>query len=73
MKSSKCLLLLAALVGFGLVGKSNAALLSSIEITSPDSGALVGIDSKTLHSKQTQSSNPAFESKTGEYLVFFFW
>ena len=45
MKSSKCLLLLAALVGFGLVGKSNAALLSSIEITSPDSGALVGIDS----------------------------
>jgi hypothetical protein len=45
MKSSKCLLLLAALVGFGLVGKSNAALLSSIEITSPDSGASVGIDS----------------------------
>ena len=45
MKSSKCLLLLAALVGFGLVGKSNAALLSSIEITSHDSGAVVGIDS----------------------------
>jgi len=45
MKSSKCLLLLAALVGFGLAGNSHAALLSSIEIVSPDSGAIRGIDS----------------------------
>ena len=45
MKSSKCLLLLAALVGFGLSGSTHAAVISSIEITSPDSGALRGIDS----------------------------
>lgn len=45
MKSSKCLLLLAALVGFGLAGNSHAAQLTSIAITSPDSGSVVGIDS----------------------------
>ncbi len=46
MKGSKCLLLLAAfLVGFGLVGRSDAATISTLEVTSPDSGAIKGIDS----------------------------
>ena len=46
MKGSKCLLLLAAfLVGFGLVGRSDAATISTLEVTSPDSGAIRGIDS----------------------------
>ena len=46
MKGSKYLLLLAALmVGFGLIGSANAATVSSIAVTSPDSGAIRGIDS----------------------------
>ena len=46
MKGSKCLRFLAALlVGFGLVGGANAATISTLEVTSPDSGAIRGIDS----------------------------
>ena len=46
MKGSKYLLLLAAfMVGFGLVGGAQAATVSSIAVTSPDSGAIRGIDS----------------------------
>jgi len=46
MKGSKYLLLLATfMVGFGLAGVANAAIVNSIAITSPDSGAIKGIDS----------------------------
>jgi hypothetical protein len=37
--------LAALLVGFGLVGGANAATISTLEVTSPDSGAIRGIDS----------------------------
>jgi hypothetical protein len=46
MKGSKYLLLLASfMVGFGLVGVADAAVVNSIAVTSPDSGAIKGIDS----------------------------
>jgi len=49
MKGRKCLLLLAAcLVGFGLVGNVDAASIDVLEITSPDSGAVKGIDGTFL-------------------------
>ena len=35
----------AFLVGFGLVGSSEAATISKLEVTTPDSGAIKGIDS----------------------------
>ncbi|HIL10715.1 MAG TPA: hypothetical protein EYG11_18610, partial [Candidatus Latescibacteria bacterium] len=46
MKGSKYLLLLASfMVGLGLVGVADAAVVNLIEVTSPDSGAIKGIDS----------------------------
>ena len=47
MKGSKYLLLLAAfVVGLGFVGSANAAMtVNSVEVTSPDSGVVRGIDS----------------------------
>ncbi len=46
MKGSKYLLLLASfMVGLGLVGVADAAVVNSIAVTSPDSGAIKGIDS----------------------------
>ncbi|MFT5086103.1 MAG: hypothetical protein ACI8PG_000450, partial [Planctomycetota bacterium] len=46
MKGKSYVLFLAALlVGFGLVGGANAATISTLEVTSPDSGAIRGIDS----------------------------
>ena len=44
MKRSKCLLLLVALRA-SPSGSTHVTVISSIEITSPDSGALRGIDS----------------------------
>lgn len=46
MKGKSYVLFLAALlVGFGLVGGAQAATISTLEVTSPDSGAIRGIDS----------------------------
>ncbi len=47
--SRKLILLTAFMVGLGFVGSGEvhaAALVKSVQITSPDSGALLGIDGK---------------------------
>ena len=49
--SRKLILLAAFMVGLGFAGSGEvraAALVESVQITSPDSGALLGIDGKTF-------------------------
>jgi len=71
MKGSKCLLLLAAfLVGLGLSAPTEAqTTVFSVEVTSPDSGALKGIDSTFVITARVVDINPADSMEVVMYLV----
>ncbi len=69
MKGSKCLLLLAALVGFGFVGNADAASITTLEVTSPDSGAIRGIDSTFVITAKVIDISPIDSLEIIMYLV----
>ncbi|MEE2629102.1 MAG: hypothetical protein VX670_11615, partial [Candidatus Latescibacterota bacterium] len=70
MKGSKYLLLLAAfMVGFGLVGGAQAATVHSIAVTSPDSGAIRGIDSTFVVTAKVLDLSPVDSLEVIMYLA----
>jgi hypothetical protein len=70
MKGSKYLLLLAAfMVSFGLVGVANAATVKSIEVTSPDSGTVKGIDSTFVVTAKILDLSPVDSLEVVMYLT----
>ena len=70
MKGSKYLLLLATLmVGFGLVGVADAATVKSISVTSPDSGAIKGIDSTFVVTAKILDLSPVDSLEVIMYLT----
>ena len=70
MKGSKYLLLLAAfMVSFGLVGVANAATVKSIEVTSPDSGVVKGIDSTFVVTAKILDLSPVDSLEVVMYLT----
>jgi|GEM_PF-942615 len=70
MKGSKYLLLLATfMVGFGLVGAADAATVKSIEVTSPDSGAIKGIDSTFVITAKVLDLSPVDSLEVVMYLT----
>ena len=70
MKGSKYLLLLVAfMVGFGLVGGAQAATVSSIAVTSPDSGAIRGIDSTFVVTAKVIDLSPVDSLEVIMYLA----
>ena len=70
MKGSKYLLLLATfMVGFGLVGAADAATVKSIAVTSPDSGAIKGIDSTFVITAKVLDLSPVDSLEVVMYLT----
>ncbi|MDB4698746.1 T9SS type A sorting domain-containing protein [Candidatus Latescibacteria bacterium] len=70
MKGSKYLLLLATfMVGFGLVGVADAATVKSIAVTSPDSGAIKGIDSTFVVTAKVLDLSPVDSLEVIMYLT----
>ncbi|MDE0961834.1 MAG: hypothetical protein OSB73_01785, partial [Candidatus Latescibacteria bacterium] len=70
MKGSKYLLLLATfMVGFGLVGAADAATVKSIAVTSPDSGAIKGIDSTFVITAKVLDLSPVDSLEVIMYLT----
>ena len=70
MKGSKYLLLLAAfMVSFGLIGVADAATVKSIAVTSPDSGAIRGIDSTFVITAKVLDLSPVDSLEVIMYLV----
>ena len=70
MKGSKYLLLLATfMVGFGLVGVADAATVKSIAVTSPDSGAIKGIDSTFVITAKVLDLSPVDSLEVIMYLT----